>query len=112
MPPRLNSRHSFTLGILDSAAELKLTDRVPYRFRQFADTRQHIVREGDTLHNLAGRYFRSMARPAGLWWVIADFQPEPVVDPTIRLSPGTVVFVPSVRTVIERILDESRRGER
>jgi hypothetical protein len=111
MPPRLYSRHTFTLGVLDESDRMRLTDRVPYRFRVFADNRHHVVEQGDSLWSLAAKYFRAMQRPAGLWWVIADFQPEPIVDPTIRLRIGTVVVIPSVRTVVERIFDETRRAE-
>jgi hypothetical protein len=51
------------------------------------------------------------ARPAGLWWVIADFQPDPVHDPTLSLEPGRVLVVPSIRTVQEEIFSETRRAE-
>jgi hypothetical protein len=111
MPPRLRSRHTFTLGVLDESDRTWLTERVPYRFRVFADNRQHVVAQGDTLWTLAARYFRALPRPAGLWWIIADFQPEPIIDPTVRLRIGSVVVIPSVRTVIERIFDETRRAE-
>ncbi len=33
MPPRVGSRHSFTLGVRDAAGVLHLTEREPYRFR-------------------------------------------------------------------------------
>jgi hypothetical protein len=40
-----------------------------------------------------------------------DFQPEPVVDPTLALETGSVVVVPSTRVLTEVILGESRRRE-
>ena len=76
-----------------------------------ADNRQHVVKEGETLFSLAGRYFAPLPRPAGLWWVIADFQPDPVQDPTLSLDVGRVVVVPSLRTVTELIFSETRRRE-
>ena len=111
MPPRLYSRHIFSEGLLDDDERLFLTDRSPYGYRSFPDNRTHLVKEGDTLYNLAHHYFRPLPRPAGLWWVLADFQPQPVHDPTLMLQPGTVLVVPSVRTVREEILGEKRRRE-
>jgi hypothetical protein len=57
------------------------TEREPFRFRAFPDNRQHVVQQGKTLFSLAGRYFAPLPRASGLWWVIADFQPDPVHDP-------------------------------
>jgi len=96
---------------MDDDERLHLTDREPFRFQPLSDNRQHLVREGDTLFSLAGRYFASLPRPSGLWWVIADFQPEPVHDPTLGLELGRLVVVPSVRTLVEEIFSEKRRVE-
>jgi nucleoid-associated protein YgaU len=113
MPPRARSRHIFSLGVRDEATpdELELTEREPFVYRSFTDNRQHTVEEGDTLWTLAARYFSPMDSAANLWWVIADFQPDPIHDPTIALVPGTVLVIPSVRTVLENVFDENRRLE-
>jgi hypothetical protein len=111
MPPRRFSRHTFTSAVLDDGERLLLTDREPFRFRSLSDNRQHVVKDGETLFSLAGRYFAPLPRPAGLWWVIADFQPDPIHDPTVALDPGRVLVVPSMRTVIEEVFSEKRRGE-
>ena len=111
MPPRRFSRYTFSAAVLDDEERLVLTDREPFRFRPLPDNRQHVVKEGDTLFSLAGRYFASLPRPAGLWWVIADFQPEPVHAPTLGLELGRLVVVPSVRTLVEEVFSESRRAE-
>lgn len=111
MPPRRFSRFTFSAAILDDDGRLLLTEREPYRFRALADTRQHVVQQGETLFTLAGRYFAPLPRPAGLWWVIADFQPEPIHDPTLALDLGRLVFVPSVRVITEEIFAEARRQE-
>jgi Tfp pilus assembly protein FimV len=71
----------------------------------------HIVKEGETIWSIAGQHFRPHPRPAGLWWSIADFQPNPIHDPTIRLVPGSVLILPSLRTVLEEVLGEARRKE-
>ena len=111
MPPRRSSRFTFSSAVLDDQERLFLADREPFRFRVFPDTRQHVVQQGDTLFSLAGRYFAPLPRAAGLWWVIADFQPDPVHDPTLALEPGRIVLVPSVRVVTEEIFAETRRQE-
>lgn len=112
MPPRRFSRYTFSAAILDEDERLFLTEREPFRFRPLADNRHHIVKEGDTLFSLAGRYFAPLPRPAGLWWIIADFQPDdPVHDPTLSLEVGRVLVIPSLRTVTEEIFAERRRVE-
>jgi hypothetical protein len=111
MPPRRFSRYTFTSAVLDEEERLFLTEREPFRFRALPDNRQHVMKEGETLFSLAGRYFASLPRPAGLWWVIADFQPDPVHDPTVALELGRVLVIPSVRTILEEVLSEKRREE-
>ena len=111
MPPRRFSRYMFTSAVLDEEERLFLTEREPFRFRSLSDNRQHVVKEGETLFTLAGQYFAPLPRPAGLWWIIADFQIDPIHDPTIQLSPGRVLVIPSVRTVLEEIFSEKRRTE-
>lgn len=111
MPPRRLSRHLFTIGFRDDSERLLLTDRERFFYVARSDNRQHVVRQGDTLFNLAQAYFKPMPRPDGLWWVIADFQPTPVHDPTLRLTPGRLLVIPSLRTVLEEVFNESRRQE-
>ncbi len=89
----------------------QLCEREPYGYREFSDNREHVVSQGETLFSLAAHYLGSLPRGAGLWWVIADFQPDPIHDPTIKLSPGSTLIIPSVRTVLEAVFDETRRLE-
>lgn len=109
MPPKSGSRHSFTFGTRNEAGRLFLSEREPYGYRELADTRRHTVVQGDSLWGLAGRYFAPLPRACGFWWVIADFQPDPIVDPTLALEPGRVLFVPSVRVLTDVVLSEQRR---
>lgn len=112
MPPRKLSRYTFSSGVKDDDGVLFLTDPIPFSYQDLSDNRYHEVAEGDSLFSLAGRYFRrSFPRPAGLWWVIGHFQPEPIHDPTIRLEPGSVIIIPSDLTVEQRVFAERRRRE-
>lgn len=116
MPPRTNSRHLYTTAQKRAGgSHLFLSDRVPVRFRELPDNRVHTVREGDTLHRLAAMYFVGLGElpfvsAANLWWVIADFQPEPIHDPTVQLVVGSKLVVPSTRTVQELVLKPVRDG--
>lgn len=110
MPPGDNSRHLRTTAQKREGDErLFLSDRVPFPYVDLSDNRVHTVKGGDTLWNLASRYFAPLGQlpdisAATLWWVIADFQPQPIHDPTISLVQGEQLIIPSVRTVQERIL--------
>jgi hypothetical protein len=112
MPPTIKSRHLFTSFLTDDANRIYLTARRPFGYRAYRDTIQHRVVAGDTLFHLASRHLFD----AGLWWVIGDFQPEPIHDPTVRLDVtpglGATIFIPSFRVVHEEILNELRRTER
>lgn len=111
MPPRRFSRYTFCTAELDDRGRLLLSEREPFRFRAFSDNRQHLVREGDSVFSLAGRYFAPLPRPSGLWWIIADFQPEPIHDPTLTLELGRIVVIPSIRVVTEEVFSEARRQD-
>lgn len=109
--PRRYSRHIFCLGFVDSDGPFQLSEREPFLYREFSDNREHVVAQGETLHSLAAKFFSPIPRAAGLWWIIADFQPDPIHDPTIRLEPASVLVIPSVRTVLESVFSETRRLE-
>ena len=110
MPPRENSRHLYTLARLRAGGgELFLEDREPFRYRNLKDNRVWPVKEGDTLHRIAATVYAPLGKlpitsAATLWWVIADFQPIPIHAPTIRLTPGDTLILPSLRVVETRIL--------
>lgn len=110
MPPKRYSRHEFTNSVMDANGRMFLTDRVPFRYTDRPDNIRHTVTAGDSLFTLAGRYYETFTdRPSGFWWVIADFQPDPILDPTLVLEEGRVLFIPSQRTLREEILNPRRR---
>lgn len=111
MPPRRLSRHTFAVAQQDADERMFLYGSEPFRFVVRPDNREHIVREGDTLFTLAARYFKGQPRPAGLWWILMHFQPEPIHDPTRKLKRGRVLAIPSERTLTEEIFAARRRRE-
>lgn len=111
MPPRRYSRYSYCTTIADGDGKLFLTARVPFLFRPLQDTMQYTAKDGDSLYALAAREYAGLPRPAGLWWVIADFQPERIFDPTIVLAAGQILYIPSLRVVQEQVFSSKRRDE-
>lgn len=108
------SRFRFCQPVLLDDGTIMATDREPFPYVDLADNRLHVVKDGDNLWMLAAKFFATEAsggvEGALLWWVIADFQPDPIVDPTIRLATGRVLYIPSVRTLHELIFSEARRS--
>ncbi len=111
MPPGIHSRFLFCQGLTDANGNVFLSERVPFRYVKAPDNRTHTVVEGDTLFHLAHTYFAPLVRPSQYFWVIADFQPEPILDASLKLDNGRILIVPSVRMLVEEILNESRRDE-
>ena len=111
MPPTETSEGRFSSAIQDDEGDVILTDPEPYLYRALSDNIEHVVTDGDTPERLA---FAEYGR-ADYAYLIRNFQrsamgePQPIVDPTIGLEPGSVVVMPSKRTLFEEILNESRR---
>lgn len=122
MPPLLNSRYERTYAVEDvelrpltsgedelEEGVLYLTEREPFRFDEnLPGTRRHRVAEGDTLQILAYRYFQGVKLsgslgPEHLWWIIADFQPVPILDPTIDLEVGRLLYIPGVPVIKRKV---------
>ncbi len=111
MPPRQISRFALSAVVPSNrnSEQLVLTERVRYGYVAHTDNIAHTVVEGDTLFTIAAKYFAPLPRPAGLFWILADFQPNPIHDPTIALTPGSVMVIPSLRVVQTEIFSEARR---
>jgi hypothetical protein len=112
MPPLTGSRYASSYAFQDEEGRLVLSEREPFGFRELADNQSHVVAEGDTLWTLADRYFQPLPRACGYWWAVADYQPEPIIDPTLELEVGREIVVPSLRTLIEQILADHAGGVR
>lgn len=105
------SRYLYNVEYEDANGVHYLGEPEPFGFRNEPDNRFHVAREGDTWWGLAHVYFPSFARAGGLWWVLCDFQPEPIVDPTIAIKAGVTLVIPSERVVRSQIFNPERRSE-
>ena len=103
------SRYRYNRQLYDDNGALYLDEREPVRYAAQYDDRLHQVQDGDTLWGLAYLYFQGIPRASGLWWVIAEYQPEPIVDPTIVLEVGSTVIIPSLRFVRTKIFNEDQQ---
>ena len=99
------SRYQHTETWSDSDGRLLTTDRNPVRFRERDDNIIHVAAEGDSWFSLAQLYYDDISdRACGLFWVIMDYQPTPVIDPTLAIRPRTQVVVPSPLFVLNVVL--------
>jgi hypothetical protein len=104
-----NSRYQYCHAFRDEGGRLFLDEREPFAYRDEKDNRLHTVIEGDSWWGLAFQYFQGLDRPEGLWWLLCEYQPLPVVDPTIKLPEGTLVVIPSLRLVRLEVFSDGQR---
>ena len=111
MAPKKMSRYEFCrIERVDGVR--RLTERVLVRFVSRSDSTEYVASDGDTWWHLAHAAYEGLTdRPAGLWWVLADFQPVPVVDPTLKIEAGTVLQIPSWDFIQDVVFASSRRLE-
>lgn len=107
------SRLRFAMVLTDDGTGKQFsTEYAPYVFIDLPDNIEHITSAGDTWWSLAATYYAAFTNPSLLYWVICDFQPGGIViDPTIDIAPGTVVYIPSPLTVDQAIFNSVRRPD-
>ncbi len=85
------------------------TEVEPYPYEKLPDNIEHICVEGDTWHSIASKYWSPIPQAGTYSRAIADFQPDPILDPFIKLQRGQKIIVPSRITFESKILDPERR---
>lgn len=107
---RDDSRYNLADLYKDSSNRSYTSLRGRVFFDDVEGTVPHVVEDGDTLWSLADRYYGGLIDDdVNYWWVIADFQPEPINDPTIKLEKGQIILVPPlelIMAVLEEYPDE------
>lgn len=99
------SRYRFSEVMQDSDGVAYLSDREPFGYRDRPDNIPHVVQHGDTLEDLAKFYYWNLNEDADqLWWVIADFQPDPIINPFRPLTAGKLLILPAPEFVSSEIL--------
>lgn len=104
-----NSRYRYCTEYQDDDGNYYLDEREPFRYQDVSDNRFHTVIDGDTWWGLAHLYFSGYTRQCGLWWLLCEYQPTPVIDPTLRLEPGDVIVIPPMRMVRMEVFSSERR---
>jgi hypothetical protein len=103
----ISSRYRLSQVIRKSDGTLYLTERSTLSFANVEGVITHKVIEGDTLENLAERYYQGLVSASSYWWAIADFQPDPIADNTVGLTPGSFVMIPPSNLIQDVLLGVS-----
>lgn len=100
-----SSRYNLADVIIEEDGGMHFGMRDRLLWQDLAGVLSHIVIEGETLWTIAAKYYGSTPGSPGseLWWVLADFQPEPMNDPTISLSPGQTLLIPPKEAVLSAL---------
>lgn len=101
-----DSRYASSLVFRDQSNNLFLSKQKPVLFQPLSKLIEHQVKQGETLQRIAGTYYRDIPRGNELWWVLADFQPIPILDPLAELETGTTIYVLS-QSDLHLLLSES-----
>lgn len=104
----VSSRFRWSEIYQDEQGRRFLGPRPRFGYRPLPDNREHPIRGGERLWHVSQLSFPDHPRAGALYWVIADFQPEPILDPTILLPEGHRLVIPSVRTLETLILATDR----
>lgn len=102
-------RYRYCTQYTDSDSVSYLDEREPFRYRDESDNRYHKAKNGDTWWGLAHMYFQGIPWQCRLWWLLCEYQPTPIVDPTLIIPEGTLVVIPSMRVVRDLVFSTERR---
>jgi len=80
----------------DQTELVYFSTRESVKYASDTENQMYTVKAGDTLQNLAQKFFDGFQTPAQLWWILAEYQNPPIFDPTLKLEVGKILVVPSV----------------
>lgn len=86
----MNSPYNNAYGLRYDDGDISL-ERIPYEYTQSSRDLYHTVIEGETIQNIANRYYQD----SGLWHLIADA--NGIYNPITELVPGTQIVIPNGR---------------
>jgi hypothetical protein len=112
--PNLTSIWRFSDQVIQLATGiLYVPSRTPVRFIDEGDSSIQVEVRGIRLLALISHdvYRGVVARPQDLWPIVADFQPEPILNPFLKLDVGRTLFLPSRTLLFGQILNERVRVE-
>ena len=109
MPMFQWSRYRYCTQFTGEDGVTYIDEREPFRYRDEKDNRFHRAKEGDSWWGLSHSYFQGVPRPSGLWWLLCEYQPTPVIDPTIIIPSNTLVIIPSARVLRMYVFSQQRR---
>ena len=107
MPPSRDSRYLNCRAMQDTDGRWFLSLPTPVRHQILPGNRTYASLGGETWWGLAEGFY-GPGQGMKKWWHLMNFQPEPAVDPTILLAPGTQVVYP-LRADLEALIDAMRR---
>lgn len=93
------SRYRYCTQFMNADGIAYIDEREPFRYREELDNIPYRAKQGDTWWGLATFFFPGLPRPCGMWFLLCEFQPSPVIDPTIVIKEGTLIIAPSERLV-------------
>ena len=100
MPAQPNSRYRTARRFIDDKNRRFIGVRRNVQYVDDPGNRIHIVKRGETLESIAHKRLPGFGgRSSDLYWILAEFQPNQILDPTQRLQPGQVIVIPSEELV-------------
>ncbi|MEN6368466.1 MAG: hypothetical protein ABFD77_02070 [Thermotogota bacterium] len=103
------SRYRFCTMLGGNGEIAYLDEREPFRYRDEPDNTFYTAKDGDTWWGLAWKFFSGFPNKALLYFLLCEFQPEPVVDPTIRIEAGRQIAIPSERIIRTKVYSKDNR---
>lgn len=103
------SRYKHARAFLDDSNTDQVTylgTREPITYVDDRENSMHVASDADTLEALADRLFDGFDNPQSLYWVIGNYQPTPIMDPSRRLKAGTILIIPS-RAFVKTLIDQN-----